>query len=1193
MNIRRLETLALALVVASIAAASSAVDAVWSNTGASGAWTATENWKMPGGEAVSAAPVTMDDTAAFPAADPYRRVLFNVTRTTAAASNYALGTLTGDHRTTLVHYNFSTVDAGHPECTLTLGDPNGFTGYWESDAPSTVFAFGGPFAGIPVLNNLSALFTPIVTVEAGKTAAIGETYGVGALVKRGAGELRLDGSLTGRDRIYVQEGGLTFGEASVDPAILASALGKALFHLDASVASSLVTETDGAGETIVTRWNDLSGSGEYAYAIDATDPDVKKGQTSSMAWANVANPRAPLLSDRAVSATGLALVDFGSNRNNTNSVGEVLFGPSNCMMRLSKELSIKEAFYVSARPNGGNSTPVLGHIKDLPFYAGSGMLFHSTYAFSGVAEKDIRLDGRHVAQTHSVSKGELKPVVVTGVALSDAVSLNLLACDRLSSERVGGMQVGEVLLFAEKLTEAERVALTRHLRRKWSDYAPADGGAEVDAGAVMMASGTTVGVAAGKTARVAQLTMTDATLVKTGAGTLVIDCLHAPEDVAFDVRGGSIQFGKLVKRPDGLTPPANPFIRLDASKGLGADGAAVMTWNDADGNGRAATCTLAEPKTPKVTSGACNGLDAVDFGHKSLSFCSCMTLPDNGQSYAYAAFMVIRPNVGSSLSANIFGSSTAEFYRSAGLDGTAWGNLQSAAYRSKANVAAAWSVNGRPVDPKLACPLLRQTSEFFVIGLSASQVMRIDQLFKDRKDENNCGGFQLGEFLLYDRPLSESETLAAEAYLMKKWLKKDHPVVAGVSPRTAILNVSPTSIVEVGGDDDLEIDRVNGGNGNLVKDGPGKVTLTVDSGAITSFDVTEGILKVRDSVPDAGAVLHLDAADAKALTTYADPDGATRVTRWADARRNGIVATSTHIQRPSYYFAVTNPVLKQVAINGVSRPSIHFGQQLNTTTAAAAHEAGTLPGDYTASSFELPACYAVRELFTVYADNREYSSTHWGFIGGTVGGNDLDWNRNSAGIYGKYAPDTSKNGYIAVDGVVKASTDNYPAGFHVVSLGPTAACKLQALCQDRNCNAGGGSICEQIAFGDEMTSAQRQEVEKYLTAKWMGATNGVNSVADTEFTFRFNVDGELAQMEYDGFLDFTDGASFAFTAPDRRSASKGDYPFLTVRELRGYGVPPTVTLDENLAARFGARVELRGNTFYLVLEPKGLLFIVR
>ena len=142
------------------------------------------------------------------------------------------------------------------------------------------------------------------------------------------------------------------------------------------------------------------------------------------------------------------------------------------------------------------------------------------------------------------------------------------------------------------------------------------------------------------------------------------------------------------------------------------------------------------------------------------------------------------------------------------------------------------------------------------------------------------------------------------------------------------------------------------------------------------------------------------------------------------------------------------------------------------------------------------------------------------------GGGQYCYNNNSA-IW--------KNGKIYCDGVLV--TDNLntlvPTDRHVYSTVTAANCAANRLTLDRTSGSSirhaGRELSELIAFDTPLSDADRQAIEAYLAAKWMGANP---TAAGTDGTYA--VSGE---MEVDGTLgggknlDFAEGASVSVTNP--------------------------------------------------------------
>jgi len=79
-----------------------------------------------------------------------------------------------------------------------------------------------------------------------------------------------------------------------------------------------------------------------------------------------------------------------------------------------------------------------------------------------------------------------------------------------------------------------------------------------------------------------------------------------------------------------------------------------------------------------------------------------------------------------------------------------------------------------------------------------------------------------------------------------------------------------------------------------------------------------------------------------------------------------------------------------------------------------------------------------------------------------------------------------RNGQIRRNGV-SVGNAVLPMGYGLITLIPTAGVSASRICQDRKegSRTGGKRIAELIIFTEAITDAQRDEIEQYLTAKWM------------------------------------------------------------------------------------------------------------
>ena len=1146
-----------------------AVNAVTSTDGAD--WLDASNWRDAStGDVLAAAPTSTDDEVTL-ACSWSANLTYGQKASGTKMPDYAIGTLHGSYQR-IQYGNYggtydtaSLVDTPANVSELTIVNPNDFRG-WLLTGMSYYRLYFPCTAGTPVVAHLQPGSHLEVKVASGGRAVVADLFSRGNITKTGAGVLEIDSTRTGRNRVFVKEGSLAFGGARAN---LESVLAKALFHIDASDAASMTLGKDADGRTTVERWDDVRGNGEYARPIVSDD-------ITSSADVYLHNPRAPYMSE-AKSATGLPLVDFGATPSDDPS-----FGPTGCGMRLSSRFQAKEVVYIIARPDNQNQSFAMGDTTDYYFHPGGNALFliASGYPLSDIAEKYCFLNGSPFpfAVNYVSSRTSLHTV---DVALGVPAPVSLLASDRFIAGNTGGMRMAEVLLFEEMLTDDERTVLENYLHRKWYENADKGGvSSDTVVDAVRLAAGTSIDVAEGVTARVNSIIVADSStgLVKTGAGTLevgaIVDDNGNPLRISPDVRGGSVVAARILSI--GTTPAADPYMWLDSSTGVEQSGG-ITRWSDRRDNGRYAYTPETVANKPQYVASALAGRPAVDFGVAGGVGGTYMKFDADGSS-AHAAFMVVRPNkkdtdYGYNDRPPLFGDSQFQMFRFRNA------SLLSRYYYSCLGEGALWDVNGAAASPAVNLSWLQQTNEFFLVSFSSDRAIVVDRLFSERDLENNSGGFQVCEFLSYNRKLSADEVASTEAYLMNRWFSKAHPLAAVGSA-----DFAAGEPVVVDSDGYATYDRVYGGNGSLVKTGAGVANVTGSIDDFTNITVN-GVLNLRDSLPDRGALFHFDAADATGMEL-----SGSNVLTWQDVRRSGPLATSLWTIQgetcPGDLYAHAHPVAGTVEIGGVLRPAVKLG------TMKSADAAG----------FQLSDTFMGIDFYTVF-NEPAYTGDDYG-RGMIVGcGSDIAfWNRGySREILGGYLVGaTILPSLIEVDGEEYTKNQRAPNGTHLFSFTMEAPAKVPYIGSDRhNCGTGGGAMFEQVAFASALEPSARARVQNYLNAKWFGAANGANSAAGKVFVFNFDADGNLGRLEFDGFLDCSDGLRFRFTAEKGANVEYAKIPFLKVSDIRRYD-PSKMSFDvsdvRNNARRCRNRsyaVGLEGDTFFLTMERNGSSLVIR
>lgn len=851
-----------------------------------------------------------------------------------------------------------------------VADPNDFLGYWTVNNCMAGFDLVGASSTFtPELHSLQIRYRPIVRVPESGKAVIGDLQGVGALHKQGGGELEIAGGGT-RQNVYVDEGTLTLRGRDSDD--IKSLIARSALHLDASDASTLTTTTEAkhgfSGYTWVTKWTDA------VHGVGGASEDLSTH--TGEYWVPWCLPGfiAP-----QCSPTGLPLVSFGSN---IDTVDIDRFGPTNCMMKLDNRMTnVREAFYVAQFPQSSvaSSSTVLGDASTYHFIA-DGAMFRD-YGI-GVQNDDdserihrIRNNGGEVRIDNvrwpigDLDYGNseyraLTNLMVVSVAASTNSTVGAIGCERYYKYRSGGFRLGELLVFTEPLTRAERGRINEYLHSKWIG-----GDVSADVGVLMARTNElSVGVSGeGKTARVNTLSMSDkgGTLVKKGEGTLEIGRFETPPGSGVDavrIDGGSVMFNDTEGQPETSAPAANPQLWLDASdvttvetyqNGVLYPGTNfVAGWKDV----RQGVNLVAAPLTncyPEMSESSVryptytvfNGHRVIDFGSRAGVDTSHMVMPwgrhaSSAQHGSYAGFMVVRTLI-PRYSSGFFSNSGMMFYR---YDGT----LLSAFYRNRDSQPMRWSLNGKVCDPwdsdktGRVWTTLNQTNDFFVVSFSSPAWSTLVDLIAQDRDPTvptySGGGMQIAEVLLYDRPLNDRERHGTETYLMAKYgIGSGSADVSEVAVDTVDVADGMAARIGAGGDTVLKVASVTGGNGEFVKEGDGAMMLAKASD-ITSFTVKGGTLSWREA--DAlkrEALFHFDANDSDdAFSTYQaiGPDAETTetyVSHWRDTRRNGTYAYGTSLWSDfGGLYAMhtwTNPVLREVeTAPGVQNRVVDFGQ---------------------------------------------------------------------------------------------------------------------------------------------------------------------------------------------------------------------------------------------------------------------------
>lgn len=949
--------------------------------------------------------------------------------------------------------------------TLGIDVPNAFYGTLNAAYEATALNGTTDRTSFPVLTkhesgNWSASFNYLTArvgwdvrvPDAGTSAEIGYFSGP-RLRKTGAGVLAVGGFSDFDCRVDVRAGTLRLSGRTAGglPA-------GAFFHVDASDLTTMtIVEQDGVKR--VTEWRDADGGTN------------KAGPSGSRPC--------PVLRENALN--GLSVLDFGAQGGTTRTPSDeeiALLGRPSALGWSERSEEIREAFIVLCDVTNAIMAYAIGDTAGYDFAPGqqdgNGLRtpFYRPEAAVSVLDGDIRIDGVKCPQgnKHSFIEWKVLSVGVNGTARAGAFAL-----DR-AGYRVGGCRIAEALFYTNALTVAERSAVNAYLAGKWFSNV---GRYDVDAGTVAMSAGTSLDVPAGHAAHVGRLIGTGTPIVKTGAGTLVIDAVSGPDGLSqvIDVQEGEVRFERLVPvQAAGAAPGA--WMHLDAAAAdtsrwtFESQGGTnfVAVWADVRTDSTRTASALGHTgRRPYLVADGCNGLPVVDFGSYGSAEAGWLRFAEDDETPVQEVFLVVRDS-SPTLYSFFLGAAKSVSGEAAGVGDSvpfhrgANGALLNGLYANTYAVNGDWTVDGRPVDPTAAGVL---DGAFHVIRFSGARGLHAGLFGNDRNTSERFGGFQMGEALVYDRRLTEAERRATEAYLLEKWLGRAHPLATNDS--TVIYPAS----AEIETTTEAEVGKVLGA-GSFVKTGVGSLSLGYLEPTFDSLSVEGGVLNVKDGFAGAlqKAFYHADASAAGTLKT-SDDGTSVRVKQWRDAD-GGSVFSSVNSRCPKA------PTLLANATNGL--PVLDFGPFMQSKSSTDYHA----EGESSAMSWSQGST-SIREVHLIVGDRPGDSGEF--LLGGT---DTYHFHRggNAQLLYAgeNLVPKQLLNGYIALDGIPVTYKTALPSGLHLVSFAVTNetadGVSAGGFSFDRKYRYGGLRLGEAMIFNELLTEGERAAVQDSLMRKW-------------------------------------------------------------------------------------------------------------
>ena len=807
----------------------------------------------------------------------------------------------------------------------------------------------------------------------------------------------------------------------------------------------------------------------------------------------------------------------------------------------------------------------------------------------------------------------------TGVGIGDAR-------DGMSG-RSGGMRIAELIIFDKILPDTARQDVEAYLSLKWFGPDASRGiSGRGDVGLLYQHGNVSpwplanwqnyldVSVASDERLGVDRLAGgrgVQASLTKTGAGTLAIGTSKG-YGAAVTLAEGTLEFPRRAV-PDAL--PEGAYLHFDASDEtsvtLDAEDETVVRWTELTGAKyfqqdlyatTAGDSTAARPK--RLANALGDGLHVLDFGPygslgAALDICTnnnrrvlltgCSTVVAVIGAQEGGGSLIGARNVGGGWNEN---SSLTRADVEPSRQTLKTGVLRGYAVGTPAFVPstdAVFYLDGVRSDP--AKGFLTPGYQVMAVATHNGNISMIGG-----SAANKLGGFRLAELVVWQRPLGERELRDAQAYLAKKWLKRDMPgyerAAGTVQPDLQKLTVADGTAVCVSGEGTARVASLVA-EGTLVKKGAGTLEVVADGvSRVKALDVQGGDVKVVNAAdvetvcePAKEPCLHLDATDAASLGIYAE-NGTNFVRRWADRAGSALVA---------YNLSNANsPWLnddEDARLNG--KPVIDFGPARGPRHL---HFSSALDG--------------VRSVFLVYGSQNGGGDLLGSSFAPYEGSNSAiyDFLRAEQKIDGvTYATGNffyyNYNSYIVetllTNGVKTANTP--PTGdYQLIELHPTTSAHVSALGCTRwgsftggDYHTAGQRYGEILLYSRVLTERERIATRNYLMKKWFGKADDelapLPAVAEKPFELgrltayepaTLALDGDMTlrrlagsapvEKRGAGVLEITDNASFTGTVQVSEGALRLSSTYVAP------GEPPTEGCVLHLDATRGVTAVTNG-----------------
>ena len=1108
-----------------------------------------------------------------------------------------------------------------------------------------------------VIRRLRASGRARLTVADGAKVVVSNLVGRGTLKTEGAGGelelVRTSGDLAG---IHFSAGDLTLhGEKSETTVDVAEVLKRAVIHLDAQDAASLTLENGR-----VRAWRDPTGGGQAVQQL-------KSAGAPYQSYIDI--PLPAYVAD--YNGSGKPVVDFGPYRT-TNEIDFAISGASSLKF-VKGESALRDnashVFLVFAdnddlcrgTPFNDSYNPVFqrasytdGAVRNNSQTKLSVLGSLASYGKTAHTGRDAAYNGYPVQSMFQFGGRQLKISEMDyrradNTTPSGEKRVGALA--RSGFDCWGGVVIGEIIVFSDEdgrkvsLSDAERAAVNDYLRRKWlpPEEQPKIALNELFCGE----SCGVIRVPEGDTVRVRHCISAKDRLVKDGPGALLVGDFSTRKTVVVDVKDGAFGFAA---RSDvsTATPAHGARHHFDADAAADAietetvgDVRFVTRWWDKDPDHKAAvpviniatkTATDGSPVVlgrPEVQDGLLNGRRGISLGTgrnldevraNNCSDASALIYEtlrghdgNRGRDGDFReGFAVVRFR--SRWFCNAFGTDTVC------QNMVNMGNDARWAHPDALGASVAW--NGVPHD--LQDVVSSHCNEFGVLRFSCGDAQPVNAIGLDRYAPGGIGGLDICEYITYDRILTDRERIDTEAYLMKKWLDRDHPLEDG--PQVAEVRFASGRAAKLVAEADATVGVVDAPSGDLMKSGEGRLVAGVRSAQLTGdLKVSAGSLALTEGPLAhalAKAAFHVDASDVSTVITNAE----SLVTQWNDVRGADVFFATNWEDWPG-----AKPTVAVADCNG--RNTVDFG----TCNYANGDGIGWSKPEGKA------ACAAVTdgsglkwkgnlhlvEGYQVFRLNE--GKTKPPIVGGTSTchfhpDDTYIISQKPANIHSDIMANTGMwiddatcrpfGGGAESAWATYGPTDGYRLyGFAVTNLTAATYPVGGAFAYERHQKTGGLRLAEGIYFSQPLTEEERQAVMGYLRHKWQAFGDGIAlkplsievakgaslaldgiGLSAASYCFEIDGDGAVGTLNVRGTLDFGEQTILTLCAPKGfRFPTAADEMSLTLFTADAVAVGGRIVLnvDECIRQHAAVRLDLREKSVGIKLFRKGLVFVVR